>query len=108
MFLHITTDCFGKEILATRLVTRKVEGAILLWKYSKLMFFFGVAIWFLIIQLVDDLITMLYAVSRKLTVLELQNTWNYKYCFNVVTYEEGKNRFEHRQFSLFQMIKNLI
>lgn len=50
-------------------------------------------------SLIEDLIGILVALSRKMTLIELKNIWDYKFCFKVTTVEEGKNIFLHKSYS---------
>jgi hypothetical protein len=41
----------------------------------------------------EDLISIMNAIGRKITMMEFKNIWDYKYCFKVTTNDNGKNLF---------------
>lgn len=81
----------------------------MLWCYSKVIFFYSLLLVKFQIDLAEDFLWLTVAISRGMTLMELQNIWNYKHCFNVKTgsEESSKNYFEHKYYSLWAQIKNL-
>ena len=63
---------------------------------------------FILINISEDFIGIMYAISRKLTKIELENIWEYKHCFKAHTNIEGKNMFVHKKVTCVQTIKNIV
>lgn len=73
-------------------------------------FFFACYLFLLVcyVYFLDQLLWMIVALSRWITVHEYKNIYNYKYCFKVKK-DKHTNQyvFEHKWFSLFWSLKNL-
>ena len=59
-------------------------------------------------DIIEEFLHILVAISRKMTVRELGSVWAHKHCFNVITVSDGRNYFDHKHYSLFQQVKNIV
>lgn len=63
--------------------------------------------------MLEQFIILIVAVSRRMTVRELENVWAYKHCFTVKSIPHDRedkdvNYFAHTYVSLGQQIKNVV
>lgn len=94
-----------------------MKGASDLWDYSSVLFIIVSMIGFLSLVVFEDLLWLTTAISRNLTVRELQNIWAHKHCFDIKSPGdeddqeaaiESNSYFVHKSFSLISMIRNLM
>ena len=96
------------RVQATGLLTSTIEAMMLLFQSSKVLFAVMLAAMYVVVEVTEDLLWLCVAVSRRMTLLEMKNVWNYKHCFEVKTEEsEGKNYFQIKHVSLIQQLRNV-
>ena len=81
----------------------------MLWCYSKAIFFYSLFLVKFQIDIFERFLWLTVALSREMTLMGLQNVWDHKHCFKVVTASEDnpRNYFEHKYYSICTQIKNL-
>lgn len=107
LYMSMNIFSFNDELESTIFIVRPIEAIYRLWCYSKVLFIVFMIVQGVAADIVEELLPLVVAISRKITIKELMNVWAHKHCFKVTTIDDGRNFFTHKYYSLWALIKNV-
>ncbi|CDW85580.1 ankyrin repeat protein [Stylonychia lemnae] len=111
LYMMMLTNSFIPSCESISFLLQCIESLYRVYEYSKILFLHTIIILQIQAQMAEDFLFLTVAISRQMTLMELNNVWNYKHCFQVKTQmddDSGKNYFMHKSYSLFKLTKNLV
>jgi len=86
ILLHLTISIMTSSFSGKSENYPGLEGLVYIWMHSKLRFFFVlIPLIYLYLLLLDKFLTLLVAVSRRTTIKQMNNAWDYKHMFKIAS-----------------------